>query len=55
MAAHCEVQASHVAESITQRLGKEIKAIVTSATMIAEVDMRVAVEGMRMDVQAQID
>ena len=55
VAAHSEAQVSRVAEVVTQQLEKEIQAAVTSTAMTAKVQMCIVVEGMRRDVQAQIE
>ena len=55
VARHSEAQTSCVAEAVAQQLEKEIEAAATSTAATVEIQMHIAVEGMRRDVQAQID
>ena len=55
VAEHSQAQTSRVAVAVAQQLEKEIEAAVTSTAATAEIQMCTAVEGMRRDVQAQID
>ena len=52
---HSEAQASRVAKMVTRQLEGEIQAVVASATMNANINVRTMVEGMRREVQAQIE
>ena len=52
---HSEAQTLRVAEVVTQHLEKEIEAAVTSVATIAEVQTHTTMEGMRQNVQAQIE
>ena len=52
---HSEGRTSRIAEAVTQKLEKEIEAAAMSAAVTVEVQTRTAVEGMRRDVQAQIE
>ena len=55
VAEYSDAQASHVAIDVTQRLEHEIVAAVTSTAATAKVTMRTVVEGVRRDIQAQIE
>ena len=55
VAEHSQVQTSRIAVAVAQQLEKEIEATVTSTAATTEIQTRTAVEGMRCDVQAQID
>ena len=52
---YSDAQALRVAVGITQRLEKEIEAAATSIAATAEVTTRTVVEGVRRDIQAQIE
>ena len=52
---YSDAQASRAAVDVTQRLEKEIVAVVTSTATTAEVTMRTVVEGIRRDIQAQLE
>ena len=52
---HSEVQTPRIAETVTQQLEKEIEATAMSAATTAEIQMHTTMEGMRQDVQAQIE
>ena len=52
---YSDVQALCVAADVTQRLESEIVAAMTSTAATAEVTMRTVVEGVRRDIQAQIE
>ena len=52
---YSDAQASRVAVDITQRLEHEIVAAVTSTAVTAKVTMCTVVEGVRRDIQAQLD
>ena len=52
---YSDAQASRVAVDVTQRLEKEIVAVATSTTATAEVMTRTVVEGVRRDIQAQLE
>ena len=49
------MQTSRVAVAVAQQLEKEIEAVASSTATTAEIHTRTAVEGMRRDVQAQIE
>ena len=53
--AQIEVQISRVATEVKQKLGKEIEATATSMASTAEINTRVAVKGMRCNIQAHIE
>ena len=55
VAEHSQAQTSRVAEAVAQQLEKEIEAAATSTAATAEIQTRTAVEGMRRDVQVQLD
>ena len=55
VAEYSDAQASCIAAGVTQRLEKEIEVAATSTTMTAEVTMRTVMEGVRRDIQAQIE
>ena len=55
MAVETEAKTSRTVGTVVQQLEKEITAAATSAAAIAEVTTRTVVEGVRRDVQAQID
>ena len=55
VAAYSDAQASKAAAEVTARLGKEVQAAATSTAATAELTTRVAVEGVRRDIQAQLD
>ena len=55
VAEYSDAQASRVAADVTQRLEKEIEAAATSTAATAEVTTRTVVEGVRRDIQAQIE
>ena len=55
VAEYSDAQASHVAADVTQQLEKEIAAAMTSTSATAEVTARTVVEGVRRDIQAQLD
>ena len=46
---------SRAVEGVTRQLESEIQAVAMSTAITAEIKMRTAVEGMRRDVQSQID
>ena len=52
---YSDAQASRVAADVTQRLEKEIVAAATSTAATAEITMRTVVEGVRRDIQAQLE
>ena len=52
---YSDAQASHVAADVTQRLEKEIVVAVTSTAATAEINTRTVVEGVRRDIQAQLE
>ena len=52
---YSDAQASHVAVDVTQRLQKEIVAAATSIAATAELTTRTVVEGVRRDIQAQLE
>ena len=54
-AEHSEKQMLRVAEVVTQQLERQIKVAVTSTTAIVKVQTCIAIEGLRRDVQAQIE
>ena len=45
----------HIGAEVTQQLGKEIEAAMTSMAAMAEINTHITVEGMCHDVQAQIE
>ena len=55
VAEQSQVQTSRVAVAVAQQLEKEIEAAASSTAATAEIHTRTAVEGMRRDVQAQIE
>ena len=55
VAAYSDAQASRVAAEVTQRLEQEIGAAASSTAATAEITIRTAVEGVRRDIQAQMD
>ena len=55
MAAYSDAQALCIAADVTLRLEGEIVAAVTSTAATAEIMMRTVVEGVRRDIQAQIE
>ena len=55
VAKYSDAHASHVAADVTARLEKDIQVAASSATAIAEITTRTAVEGVRRDIQAQLD
>ena len=55
VAAYSDVQASRVAADITARLEHEVQAAATSTAATAELTTRTVVEGVRRDIQAQLD
>ena len=55
MTAQTEVQMSCAAAEVKQQLGKEIEAAATSMATTAEINTRIAVKGMRCNIQAQIE
>ena len=55
VAEYSDAQASRAAADVTQRLEKEIVVVVTSTAATAEVTTRTVVEGVRRDIQAQLD
>ena len=55
MAAHSEAQTSRVAEAVARQLESEIQAAATRTAATAELNRRATVEGMRQDVQAQLE
>ena len=52
---YSDAQASRIAVDVTQRLEKEIVAAATSTAATAEINMRTVVEGVRRDIQAQLE
>ena len=54
VAVHSEAQTLHVIGNITQRLEKDIEAAVVSTTTTSERNTRMAVEGLREEVKAQL-
>ena len=52
---YSDAQASRVAADVTQRLEQEIVAAATSTAATAEATMRTVVEGVRRDIQAQLE
>ena len=52
---YSDAQASRITADVTQRLEKEIVAAATSTTATAEVMTRTVVEGIRRDIQAQLE
>ena len=55
VAAYSDAQASRVTADVTARLEHEVQAAATSTATIGEVTMRTVVEGVRRDIQAQLD
>ena len=55
VAEHSQAQTSRIVVAAAQQLEKEIEAAATSTAMTTEIQTRTAVEGMRRDVQAQLD
>ena len=55
IAAHSEAQTLRIADVVTQQLEREIQAAATSSATTAEVQTHTVVEGMRSEVQAQIE
>ena len=55
VAAYSDAQALCVTVEVTQRLESEIVVAATSTTVMADITMRTAVEGVRRDIQAQLD
>ena len=55
VAEHSQAQTSRVAEAVALKLEKEIEAAAMSTAATAEIQRRIAVEGMCCDVQAQLD
>ena len=55
VAAQTSSEMSRIAEKVTQQLESEINAVASSTAVIAEVNTRVAIEGMRRDVELQLD
>ena len=55
VAAQTEVQTVRIAAQVTQQLVKDIEAATTSMATTAEITTRVAVEGVRCNVQAQFE
>ena len=55
VAVYSEAQASRAAAEVMQRLEKEIGAAAISTAATAEITMRNAIEGVRRDIQAQLD
>ena len=55
VAEYTDAQTLRVAADVSQRLEKEINAAVTSTTTMAEITTRTIVEGVRRDIQAQLD
>ena len=53
--AQTSTEMSRIAEKVTQQLESEINATASSTAVAAEVNTRAAVEGMRRDVQSQLD
>ena len=53
--AQFEARTLHVVGQVAQQLEKEVKAVATSTAAIAETSTRAAVEGIRCEVQAQIN
>ena len=52
---YSDVQASRVAADVTQRLEEEIVAAVMSTAATAEIHTRTVVEGVRRDIQVQLE
>ena len=52
---YSDAQASCVVADVTQRLEKEIVAAATSTAVTAEINTRTVVEGIRRDIQAQLE
>ena len=55
VAAYSDAQASHVAAEVTWRLESEIVAAATSTAAMADITTCIVVEGVRRDIQAQLD
>ena len=55
VAAQFEAHTSHAIEQVAQQLEKDVKAIAMSTAATAETSTRAAVEGIRCEVQAQIN
>ena len=55
VAAYSDAQASRVAADVTARLEHEVQAAATSTAATAELTTRTVVEGVRRDIQAQLD
>ena len=55
VAEYADAQTSRVAVDVTQRLQKEINAAAMSTAATAEVTTRNVVEGVRRDIQTQLD
>ena len=53
--AYSDVQASRVAVEVMQRLESEILAVASSTSATTDITMRTAVEGVRRDIQAQLE
>ena len=51
---YSDAQASCVTADVTQRLEKEIVAAATTTAATAEITMRIVIEGVRRDIQAQL-
>ena len=52
---YSDAQASRVTADVTQRLEKEIVAAATSTAATAKINTRTVVEGVRRDIQAQLE
>ena len=55
VAMQTEAQTLHVAVQVMQQLEKELEAAATSAAAMAKITTDVAMEGVRRDVQAQVE
>ena len=55
LVAYSDAQASRIAAEVMQRLEQEIRAAASSTTATAEITTRTIVEGVRRDIQAQLD
>ena len=55
MAAYSDAQASRVAADVTARLEHEVQAAATSTAATAELTTCTVIEGVRRDIQAQLD
>ena len=55
VAAYSDAQASRVAADVTARLEHEVQATATNTAATAKLTMRTVVEGVRRDIQAQLD